>query len=35
VVDLLDHLGVSRAAVVGCSMGGYVLFELLKSAPGI
>lgn len=34
VIDLLDHLGVSRAAVVGCSMGGYVLFEILKSAPG-
>ena len=34
VIDLLDHLGVSRAAVVGCSMGGYVLFEMLKSAPG-
>jgi 3-oxoadipate enol-lactonase len=33
VVDLLDHLGVTRAAVVGCSMGGYVLFEMLKSAP--
>ena len=32
VVDLLDHLGVTQAAVVGCSMGGYVLFELLKSA---
>ena len=33
VIDLLDHLGVARAAVVGCSMGGYVLFEILKSAP--
>jgi 3-oxoadipate enol-lactonase len=33
VVDLLDHLGVTQAAVVGCSMGGYVLFEILKSAP--
>jgi len=33
VVDLLDHLGVTQAAVVGCSMGGYVLFEMLKSAP--
>jgi 3-oxoadipate enol-lactonase len=33
VVDLLDHLDVTHAAVVGCSMGGYVLFEILKSAP--
>jgi 3-oxoadipate enol-lactonase len=33
VVDLLDHLDVTRAAVVGCSMGGYVLFEMLNSAP--
>jgi 3-oxoadipate enol-lactonase len=33
VVDLLDHLGVTQAAVVGCSMGGYVLFEILRSAP--
>jgi 3-oxoadipate enol-lactonase len=33
VVDLLDHLSVTQAAVVGCSMGGYILFEMLKSAP--
>jgi pimeloyl-ACP methyl ester carboxylesterase len=33
LVDLLDHLSVTKAAVVGCSMGGYVLFEMLKSAP--
>lgn len=33
VIDLLDHLDVTRAAVVGCSMGGYVLFEILRSAP--
>lgn len=33
VIDLLDHLSVTQAAVVGCSMGGYVLFEVLKSAP--
>src|SRR5918993_401826 len=33
VIDLLDHLEVTRAAVIGCSMGGYVLFEILKSAP--
>ena len=33
VIDLLDRLEVTEAAVIGCSMGGYVLFELLKSAP--
>jgi pimeloyl-ACP methyl ester carboxylesterase len=33
VIDLLDHLEMTSAAVVGCSMGGYVLFEMLKSAP--
>ena len=33
VVDLLDRLGIVQAAIIGCSMGGYVLFEILKSAP--
>lgn len=33
VIDLLDHLEIARAAVVGCSMGGYVLFEMWRSAP--
>ncbi len=33
VVDLLDHLDITSAAVIGCSMGGYVLFEMLRSAP--
>ena len=33
VIDLLDRLEMTQAAVVGCSMGGYVLFEMLKSAP--
>ena len=33
VVDLLDRLEITQAAVIGCSMGGYVVFELLKSAP--
>jgi 3-oxoadipate enol-lactonase len=33
VIDLLDHLSVTNAVVVGCSMGGYILFEMLKSAP--
>jgi 3-oxoadipate enol-lactonase len=33
VVDLLDHLGTPHAFVIGCSMGGYVAFEILKNAP--
>jgi 3-oxoadipate enol-lactonase len=33
VIDLLDHLAVTQAVMCGCSMGGYVAFELLKSAP--
>ena len=33
VIDLLDHLEITEAVVIGCSMGGYVLFEMLKSAP--
>jgi pimeloyl-ACP methyl ester carboxylesterase len=33
VVALLDSLGASRAAVCGCSMGGYAAFSLLRRAP--
>jgi pimeloyl-ACP methyl ester carboxylesterase len=33
VVDLLDHLEIQETIVAGCSMGGYVAFELLASAP--
>jgi pimeloyl-ACP methyl ester carboxylesterase len=33
VVDLLDALQMTETAIVGCSMGGYVLFEILNSAP--
>jgi len=33
VIDLLDRLEVTEAAIIGCSMGGYVLFEMLNSAP--
>ena len=33
VVDLLDHLHVPQAVIVGCSMGGYVAFQLMRSAP--
>ena len=34
VIDLLDHLRVKESVVVGCSMGGYVLFEMLQNASG-
>lgn len=33
VIDLMDHLEITEAVVAGCSMGGYVAFELLESAP--
>lgn len=33
IVDLLDHLEIAQAVVVACSMGGYVAFEMWKSAP--
>jgi pimeloyl-ACP methyl ester carboxylesterase len=32
-IDLLDRLEVTETVVAGCSMGGYVAFELLESAP--
>ncbi|WP_306326451.1 alpha/beta fold hydrolase [Streptomyces venezuelae] len=34
VRDLLDHLGVARAAVVGSSFGGEVALELAARHPG-
>ncbi len=33
VIALMDDLGLGRAAVVGMSMGGYVLFNLLERYP--
>ncbi len=30
---LMDHLAISEAVFVGCSIGGYVLFELWRLAP--
>ena len=30
---LLDHLGVPEAVFAGCSIGGYVLLELWRTAP--
>jgi pimeloyl-ACP methyl ester carboxylesterase len=32
VIDLLDRLEVTQAVLVACSMGGYVAFEMWKSA---
>ena len=32
-VALLDHLGVKEAVFAGCSIGGYVLLELWRTAP--
>jgi pimeloyl-ACP methyl ester carboxylesterase len=34
VIALMDGLGVPRAALCGCSMGGYAAFALLRRAPG-
>jgi 3-oxoadipate enol-lactonase len=33
ILALLDHLKISKAAFVGCSIGGYVLLELWRRAP--
>ncbi len=35
VVDLLQELGVKRAVIGGCSMGGYAALALYQSAPQI
>jgi len=33
IVDLLDQLGVKRAVIGGCSMGGYAALALFQSRP--
>jgi 3-oxoadipate enol-lactonase len=33
VLALLDHLAISKAAVVACSFGGYTALELWRRAP--
>jgi pimeloyl-ACP methyl ester carboxylesterase len=34
VLSLIDHLEVEEAVFAGCSIGGYVLLELWRKAPG-
>ena len=34
IVHVLDTLGLERAMVCGLSLGGYILFELLRRHPG-
>jgi 3-oxoadipate enol-lactonase len=34
VLALLDHIGLQSAVFAGCSIGGYVLLELWRRAPG-
>ena len=34
LIDTLDRLRIERAVFGGLSLGGYVLFELLRQAPG-
>jgi YbgC/YbaW family acyl-CoA thioester hydrolase len=34
IVQVLDALGLERAVVCGLSLGGYILFELLRRHPG-
>jgi pimeloyl-ACP methyl ester carboxylesterase len=33
VIDLLSEMGIARAVVGGCSMGGYATFAVLRLAP--
>lgn len=35
IKGLLEHLGISKAAFVGLSMGGYILFALYRKYPSL
>src|SRR5262249_24938380 len=32
-IDILDRLEITEVVLAGCSMGGYVGFEIMSSAP--
>lgn len=34
-VDLLGEMGIARAVIGGCSMGGYAAFAVLRHAPAL
>ena len=34
ILALIDHLELDDAVFAGCSIGGYVLMELWRRAPG-
>ena len=31
--SLLDHLGIAKGHIVGCSLGGYVVWHMLRECP--
>ena len=35
IIDLLEQLGVKRAVIGGCSMGGYAALALFQSRPDL
>ncbi len=35
VIDLLSEMGVTRAVIGGCSMGGYATFAVVRKAPDL
>jgi 3-oxoadipate enol-lactonase len=35
VIDCLEALEIERAVLVGCSMGGYVIFSILRKRPAV
>src|SRR5258706_1318285 len=34
IARVLDAVGIGKATFIGCSIGGYILFEFLRRPPG-